>query len=43
MLVKIYEYRGVILFYLLLLLMLVAMSYRANTIDMQSSNVIISQ
>ena len=43
MLVKINEYRGVIIFYLLLLLMLVAMSYQANLTDMQSSNVTINQ
>ncbi|MDD2238259.1 MAG: hypothetical protein PHH51_00030 [Bacilli bacterium] len=41
MLVKINEYRGVIIFYLLLLLMLFAMSYQANITDMQSNNIII--
>ncbi|MDD2409588.1 MAG: hypothetical protein PHD03_02580 [Bacilli bacterium] len=41
MLVKINEYRGVIIFYLLLLLMLFAMSYQANITDMQSNNIMI--
>ena len=41
MLVKINEYRGVIIFYLLLLLMLFAMNYQANITDMQSNNIMI--
>ncbi len=33
---KIYEYRGVIIFYLLLFLMFLAMSYQVQVLDKQS-------
>lgn len=40
MLARINEYRGVIIFYLLLLILLFAMSYQAKITDMQSNNII---